>query len=127
MSAFSRRVAEVSGVAEDRLERLAGEGVSEVLLVPRPNGVSVVAKSGSAVAAEAAMLRTIAAAGVPAPTVEGEHEGVLLLEHVENDALFSATCLDRYRHPHPEAPWQDRRQLRLAGRLCDRHGELRQS
>ncbi|HST36414.1 MAG TPA: fructosamine kinase family protein [Allosphingosinicella sp.] len=90
MSAFSRRVAEVTGVAEDALERLAGESLSEVLLVPRPGGVPVVAKSGYASASEAAMLREVAAAGVPAPAVEGEHEGVLLLEHVENDGLFSA-------------------------------------
>jgi fructosamine-3-kinase len=90
MSAFSKRVADVTGVAEERLERLGGESVSEVLLVRRPNGPPVVAKSGPALAAEAAMLRALAAAGVPAPTVEAEHEGVLLLEHVENDGLFSA-------------------------------------
>src|SRR5436305_13846636 len=35
------------------------------------------------------MLRALAAAGVPAPAVEAEHEGVLLLAHVENDGLFS--------------------------------------
>lgn len=90
MSAFSQRVAAVTGVSEDRLERLAGESISEVLLVPRPGGFPLVAKSSPAIAAEAAMLRAIAAAGIPAPTVEGEHEGVLLLEHVGNDGLFSA-------------------------------------
>lgn len=35
------------------------------------------------------MLRAIAAAGIPAPAVEGEHEGVLLLGHVPNDRVFS--------------------------------------
>jgi fructosamine-3-kinase len=89
MSAFSLRVADVTGVAEERLEPLAGESISEVLLVPRSGAVPVVAKSGPAIATEAAMLRAIVAAGVPAPMVEGEHEGVLLLEHVENDGLFS--------------------------------------
>jgi fructosamine-3-kinase len=89
MSAFAARVAALAGVAEDRLERLVGESLSEVLLVPRPDG-PVVAKSGPALEAEAAMLRAIFAAGVPAPAVEGEHDGVLLLEHVPNDGLFSA-------------------------------------
>jgi fructosamine-3-kinase len=89
MSAFAYRVAAITGVDEERLERLAGESLSEVLLVPRPDG-PVVAKSGPALETEAAMLRAIAAAGIPAPAVEGEHEGVLLLEHVPNDGLFSA-------------------------------------
>src|SRR3546814_7827755 len=35
------------------------------------------------------MLRTLAAAGVPTPLVEGEHEGVLLLQHIDNDGVFS--------------------------------------
>ena len=88
MSAFAARVAAITGVAEDRLERLAAESLSEVLLVPRSVG-PVVAKSGPALGAEAAMLRALVAAGVPAPAVEGEHDGVLLLEYVANDGLFS--------------------------------------
>lgn len=91
MSAFSQRVAELTGVAEDRLERLAGGDLSEVLLAPRPEG-AVVAKGGPAVAVEAAMLRALSGAGVPVPTVEGEHESVLLLGHVENDGVFSANA-----------------------------------
>ncbi len=91
MSAFASRVAAIAGVAEDRLERLTGESLSEVLLVRRPTG-PMVAKSGPALAAEAAMLRAIAASGIPAPAVEGEHDGVLLLEYVENDGLFSANA-----------------------------------
>jgi len=90
VSAFSQRVAEVTGVAEDRLERLAGGDLSEVLLVPRPDGIPVVAKGGPSIATEAAMLRALAGAGVPVPAVEGELEGVLLLEHVANDGVFSA-------------------------------------
>ena len=89
MSAFSTRVAALTGVDEDSLEPLAGESLSEVLLVRRPNGALAVAKSGPAVPVEAAMLRAIAAAGVPAPAVEAEHDGVLLLDYVENDAVFS--------------------------------------
>ncbi|HYE27011.1 MAG TPA: fructosamine kinase family protein [Allosphingosinicella sp.] len=89
MTAFARRVAELTGVAEDRLERLAGGDLSEALLVRRPDGRLSVAKRDPAGGAEAAMLRAIAAAGVPAPLVEGEHDGVLLLEHLANDRVFS--------------------------------------
>jgi fructosamine-3-kinase len=109
MSAFARRVAELTGVAEEGLEPLVGESLSEVLLVRRP-GALTVAKSGPSIGSEAAMLRAIAAAGVPAPMVEAEHEGILLLEHVDNDGVFSARA------------WADLgRQLR---RLHDRTGDL---
>ena len=89
MSAFRRRVAAMTGVAEERLERLAGGDLSEVLLVRRPDGRQSVAKASSGVGTEAAMLRALANAGVPAPSVEAEHEGVLLLEYVSNDRVFS--------------------------------------
>ncbi|HEX8469394.1 MAG TPA: fructosamine kinase family protein [Allosphingosinicella sp.] len=92
MTAFARRVAALTGLPEDRLERLAGGDLSEALLVRRPDGRASVAKRDLAGGAEAAMLRTIAAAGVPAPLVEGEHEGVLLLEHIPNDRVFSASA-----------------------------------
>jgi fructosamine-3-kinase len=82
-------VAALTGVPEEKLEPLVADSLSEVVLVRRPNGALAVAKSGPAVAVEAAMLRALAAAGAPVPAVEAEHEGVLLLEHVENDAVFS--------------------------------------
>ena len=44
-----QRVAELTGVGEERLERLAGGELSEVLLVPRPDGARSVAKAGPAV------------------------------------------------------------------------------
>lgn len=90
MTDFAGRVAQLAGVPEERLELLAGEGLSQVLLVRWPDGRRSVAKSGQALAAEAAMLRALAAAGAPAPAVEAEHDDVLLLEHVENDGVFSA-------------------------------------
>jgi fructosamine-3-kinase len=90
MSAFADRVADLTGIAADRLERLAAESVSDVLLVPRPGASPVVAKESPAVAIEAAMLRALAGAGMPVPRVEGEHDGILLLEHIANDGLFSA-------------------------------------
>jgi fructosamine-3-kinase len=88
MSALRRRVAEVTGAAEASLERLSGGDLSEVLLVRRPDGSTAVARGGL-VSVEAAMLRVIAEAGVPAPTVEGEYEGVLLLEHIQHDGLLT--------------------------------------
>jgi fructosamine-3-kinase len=88
MTAFARRVASLTGVPEARLERLAGGDLSEVLLVRRGDGRLSVAKGGAAVPLEAAMLRSLADA-VPAPAVEAEHDGVLLLEYVENDRVFS--------------------------------------
>jgi fructosamine-3-kinase len=88
VTAFSQRVVAVTGVAEERLERLAGGDLSEVLLVPRPEG-AVVAKSGPSVGTEAAMLRALAGAGIRVPWVVGEHDGVLLLQHVANDGVLS--------------------------------------
>lgn len=89
MTAFRQRVAALVGVGEERIERLSGGNLSEVLLMRRPDGRCTVAKGGPATATEAAMLRALASAGVAAPGVEGEYEGVLLLDHVENDAVFS--------------------------------------
>lgn len=89
MSAFRRRVAELTGVAENELRRLAGGDLSEVLLVQRPDGQASVAKGGTAIAAEATMLRALGAAGAPVPAVEAEHEGMMLLSCVRHDGLFS--------------------------------------
>ncbi|MDT9598310.1 fructosamine kinase family protein [Sphingosinicella sp. GR2756] len=80
---------QLTGVPEERLERLAGGDLSEVLLLRRPEGRLSVAKGGASVGTEAAMLRAIASTGTPAPMVEGEHDGILLLEHVANDGVFS--------------------------------------
>ena len=89
MTAFANKVAAATHVPAERLERLSGGDLSQVLLVRRPDGRLSVAKGGAAVATEAAMLRALAGAGVPAPTVEGEIDGVLLIEHVPNDGVFS--------------------------------------
>src|SRR4051812_19185610 len=89
VTAFSQRVAGLTGVEESRLRRLAGGDLSEVLLVPRDDATALVAKSGPSLATEAAMLRALAAAGVPAAAVEAEHDNVLLIAHVENDGRFS--------------------------------------
>jgi fructosamine-3-kinase len=82
-------VAALAGVDEEGLERLAGGDLSEVLLVRRPDGRCSVAKGGPAAGTEAAMLRALKLAGIPAPAVEAEHDGVLLIDHVENDGVMS--------------------------------------
>jgi fructosamine-3-kinase len=109
VSAFARRVGAILAIPEERLERLAGGDLSEVLMARRPDGRATVAKGGAAVGTEAGMLRALAGAGVPVPAVEGEHEGVLLLEYVPNDRVFS-----------PAAWASIGEALRL---LHDRHGE----
>jgi len=111
MSAFAARVAALAGVPEDKLERLAGGDLSEVLLIRKPNG-QMVAKSGPAVAVEAAMLRHLASTDVPVPQVEGEYPDVLLLTHVPNDGVFSANA------------WADigNAVRRLHGRAGDEYG-----
>jgi len=75
-------------VPAERLQRLAGGDLSEVLLVPRPTGAAV-AKGGAQITAEAQMLRALAEAGVPVPAVEGEFGDILLIEHVDNDGAFT--------------------------------------
>lgn len=89
MNNFADRVAALIGVAPEKMQRLAGGDLSQVLLAERPDGRCVVAKSGPAVGTEAAMLRMLAGLGLPAPGVEAEHDGVLLIDHVENDRVFS--------------------------------------
>ncbi|HEX8668160.1 MAG TPA: fructosamine kinase family protein [Allosphingosinicella sp.] len=85
-------MAELAAVSEARLQRLSGGDLSEVLLVQRADGRKSVAKGGPAVGTEAAMLRTLAKAGAPAPAVESEHQGVLFLEYVPNDRVFSVAA-----------------------------------
>ena len=89
MTAFAQRVADLTGVAPTRLERLAGGDLSEVLLVSCLDGPPLVAKGGPNVTAEAAMLRALAAAGARVPAVEGEYDTILLIDHVPNDGVLS--------------------------------------
>ncbi len=89
MTALARRLAAL-GLAEGaRTERLAGGDLSEVLLIHRRNGAASVAKASYPAGVETQMLRAIADAGVPVPKVEAEYEGLLLMEHVPNDGVFS--------------------------------------
>lgn len=76
-------------MAAERLERLAGGDLSQVLLVPRPDASPAVAKSGPLVGTEAQMLRALAEAGVPVPAVEADYGDILLIHHIEADGAFS--------------------------------------
>lgn len=79
----------LTGVSEDRLERLSGGDLSELVRFPRSDGRWSVAKGGPAVATEAEMLRALAAAGIPTPGIESEHGHVLIMSHVEHDGVMS--------------------------------------
>ena len=89
MTDFARRVASLLAVPERQIERLAGGDLSPVLVARRADGRCTVAKGGAVVAAEASMLRALAAAGLPVPLVEGEHENLLFIEHIDHDGVFS--------------------------------------
>ncbi len=112
MSAFSARVATLAGVEEGSLERLAGGDLSPVLLVRRSGAGPLVAKGGPSTNTEAAMLRALAGIGIPVPALESEFDGVLMLEHVEGDGVFSARA------------WEDigRQLARLHGHIGDQYG-----
>ncbi|WP_166041528.1 fructosamine kinase family protein [Sphingosinicella sp. YJ22] len=79
----------LTGVAPERIQRLYGGDLSEVLLLHRDGGQAVVAKGGPAAGTEAQMLRELAAAGVPVPAVEAEYGDVLLIEYVDADEAFT--------------------------------------
>lgn len=79
----------MTGIPAGAMRRLAGGDLSEVLLVPREGLPAVVAKSGPNLATEAQMLRGLAEAGVPVPTVEGELGDILLIDHIEHDEAFT--------------------------------------
>ena len=79
----------LTGIAPERIERLYGGDLSEVLLLQRDDGHAVVAKGGPSAGTEAQMLRELASAGVPVPAVEAEYGDVLLIEYVGADEAFT--------------------------------------
>jgi fructosamine-3-kinase len=76
-------------VDPERLERLAGGDLSEVLMVPRPGGRAAVAKAGAGAGTEAQMLRALAAGGIRVPAVEAEYGDILLIDFIEADGAFT--------------------------------------
>ena len=88
MTVFAERVAAVTGLPADRVQVLAFGSLSEVLAVRWPDGRRSVAKSSPAASVEAEMLRALSGAEAPAPAVEAVHQGLLLIEFIENDGAF---------------------------------------
>jgi fructosamine-3-kinase len=68
---------------------VAGGDLSEVLLGDSLRRQPDRRQGRAQVVTEAEMLRALAAAGVPAPAIEGEYGDVLLIEHIANDGAFS--------------------------------------
>jgi fructosamine-3-kinase len=92
MGGFVTHVAKLTGADPASIRPLAGGDLSDVLLVEQEGSELLVAKSGPAVETEAAMLRAIRTAGVPAPEVVAVKGGILLLGHVPNDGRWCASA-----------------------------------
>ncbi|UWQ42507.1 fructosamine kinase family protein [Leisingera aquaemixtae] len=90
MSGLNQTVLSLLGAEVAGARPLHGGDLSEVQLLSLNDGRRVVAKTGPLVAAEAAMLRAIRAAGVPAPEVLGVAGHVLLMEALEETAAGPA-------------------------------------
>lgn len=89
MSAASE-AASLLGATLRRSTRLHGGDLSEVLALELGDGRAVIAKPGPAARAEARMLRAIRAAGVPAPEILAEGDGLLVLELLPDDGTLGA-------------------------------------
>ncbi|UWQ25887.1 fructosamine kinase family protein [Leisingera aquaemixtae] len=90
MNGLNQTVLSLLGAEVAGARPLHGGDLSEVQLLSLSDGRRVVAKTGPLVAAEAAMLRAIRAAGVPAPEVLGVAGPVLLMEALEETAASTA-------------------------------------
>ncbi|WP_306152820.1 fructosamine kinase family protein [Roseovarius sp. MMSF_3281] len=77
---LTEQIATLTGARVTARVPLHGGDLSKVERVDLDSGQSLVAKQGPQVAAEAAMLRTMARVGAPVPKVLGEAPGLLLLE-----------------------------------------------
>lgn len=73
---------------------LSGGDLSDISIVEFSNGRRVVVKTGSSPVTEAAMLRALAAAGVPVPAVLAADDTVLVISLLEDRGGFSAAETD---------------------------------
>ncbi len=85
MSAIGAAGAALLGGTLRRAGRLPGGDLSEVVHIVLEGGREAVVKGGPAPPVEAAMLRAIAAAGVPAPAVLALDDRLLVLEYLPSD------------------------------------------
>ncbi len=82
---LSEEAARLLGITISDTERLHGGDLSEVVRIRCADGRTAIAKSGPNATIEAAMLRAISAAGVPAPSVLAVSDTVLVLEDLGED------------------------------------------
>ncbi|MGV6847514.1 MAG: fructosamine kinase family protein [Marinibacterium sp.] len=85
MTGIVERAATLLGSQVTGMERLHGGDLSRVLRLRLCDGRSIVAKIGGPASVEAGMLRTMRAAGVPAPAVIAVDGEILLLEDLGRD------------------------------------------
>ncbi len=89
MNALADAGAALLGGALRRAEAKGGGCLSQILRIVLADGREAVVKGGGAARAEAAMLRAIAAAGVPAPAVLAVGDGVLVIEALDAGGSLS--------------------------------------
>lgn len=82
------------GIAVAKVRPLAGGDLSEVLLLTLTDGREAVVKGGPAPPVEAAMLRAIADAGVPAPRVLAADARVLVMQRLPGRSGAGGACAD---------------------------------
>jgi fructosamine-3-kinase len=94
VSDLAARAAALLGEGVAGVAPLSGGDLSEVARLSLASGGSAIAKRGATARAEAAMLKAIAAAGVPAPRVLGVADDLLLLEDLGPDEGPAAAWAD---------------------------------
>lgn len=92
MSDLARRAATLLSDCVRDVTPLSGGDLAEVVAVTLGSGRAVVAKAGSAARTEAAMLRAIAAAGVPAPEVVAADDRTLVLARLPAGGRLDAAA-----------------------------------
>ncbi|TWB71819.1 fructosamine-3-kinase [Nitrospirillum amazonense] len=108
MDALKDRLSGLLGRRVLSLRRLAGGDLSVVYELTLSDGACVVAKHGDGAGREGAMLRAIAATGVPAPAVLAADGGWLVMEKLPADGTPAAAwddlaaCLNRLHAPADE-------------------------
>lgn len=87
--ALAARAAALLGAEVVAAAPLTGGDLAQVMRLGLADGRSVVAKAGAGVAAEAGMLRAIAAAGAPAPAVLAVGDGLMVMQDLGPDEGLS--------------------------------------
>lgn len=94
MNRIVRDAESLLGTSVAAAQPLTGGNLSSVYEVELPGGERLVVKPGPDVAAEAAMLRAIAATGAPAPAVAATGSDLLVMERLPSGGRLSDAWLD---------------------------------